>query len=463
MNHSSLAIKLGEEASLSVISDLQRPASGLDFEVLKLIHRGQDSHIAFARKTPKFQEIGAFPVPEIGNLKIESLIDEDAYFTVNGAFAAAYYLTSHGHPAALRKEGHLRYLNAVFVDLDVGRPGSPPDEWSAAIRGVFGLVRFHAIPPPSIVARSGRGVNIFWLLRDPNNPSLPQRARREKIPEYKAVNKRMNELLEDFGADRNAVDGARFLRIPGSVNSKSGLRVTYAPIRDRNGEIPVYTLQELQEFIGVTEPKRDRITRNRGSCPGRIAGYLEFHRKRLENLVDIAVHLKGFPKGIRRKSLLLIATSCRAIGYSEDQIVSFLEESASYCRPPFPSDPEDPTIQEIVDEVWSTKALKFGDKTLARLFGLSEQEAIALGLRVGERKKISRVAEKRALRRVQIANVLQDFGPTLSARQMALILRDRGFKCNRTTLVKELEEVRSELTLKQSDQALKLTPNRDGK
>ena len=53
----------------------------------------------------------------------------------------------------------------------------------------------------------------------------------EKVPYkalslWKAVQEYLYSQLKEFGADRKALDVTRILRVPGSINSKSGTRVT---------------------------------------------------------------------------------------------------------------------------------------------------------------------------------------------------------------------------------------------
>jgi hypothetical protein len=68
------------------------------------------------------------------------------------------------------------------------------------------------IPHPSYILSTGRGLVCVWLLE-----LLP----RDALPRWNAVQKRLGELLEPFGADKRALDAARVFRLSGSENSKA--------------------------------------------------------------------------------------------------------------------------------------------------------------------------------------------------------------------------------------------------
>ncbi len=68
------------------------------------------------------------------------------------------------------------------------------------------------MPHPSYVLSTGRGLVCVWLTE-----LLPRTA----LSRWNAVQKRLCEALEWFGADRRALDAARVFRLSGSVNSRA--------------------------------------------------------------------------------------------------------------------------------------------------------------------------------------------------------------------------------------------------
>ena len=89
------------------------------------------------------------------------------------------------------------------------------------------------------------------------------------LPLWKAIQEYLYNQLKEFGADRKALDATRVLRVPGSINSKSGTRVKILEKYDY-----VYTLREIQrEFL----PDLDE---NRPKKKGRPKKIVYVHRER---------------------------------------------------------------------------------------------------------------------------------------------------------------------------------------
>jgi hypothetical protein len=94
-------------------------------------------------------------------------------------------------------------LPALFVDIDFKT--TPRDQARAAVR------RFPLTP--SVAVRSGGGVHLYWLLREPM--ALPEEAPRAK--------ELLRGIARSLSGDLSAAEPARILRLPGTKNFK------YAP------------------------------------------------------------------------------------------------------------------------------------------------------------------------------------------------------------------------------------------
>lgn len=73
------------------------------------------------------------------------------------------------------------------------------------------------LPVPSVTMFSGRGLQLKWLLAEP--------VKRADLPRWAALQRSLNSMLTDFGADAGAIDASRVLRLEGSVSSRSGKTV----------------------------------------------------------------------------------------------------------------------------------------------------------------------------------------------------------------------------------------------
>lgn len=118
--------------------------------------------------------------------------------------------------APTRRLVHLSRISLLYADLDtynLNLSGSP----EALSKRLLRYCEQQDIPAPSLIVFSGRGLQVKWLLTTP----LPQSA----LPRWNAVQQVLNGMLADFGADANALDASRVLRLVQTVNTKSGERV----------------------------------------------------------------------------------------------------------------------------------------------------------------------------------------------------------------------------------------------
>lgn len=112
-----------------------------------------------------------------------------------------------------RSISQLTAIAACYADLDYHnkvrwRGKSPSDVASAVIHHLEEAM----IPQPSYILSTGRGLVCVWL-----SELLPRAA----LPRWNAVQKRLAEILDGFGADKRALDAARVFRLAGSENSRA--------------------------------------------------------------------------------------------------------------------------------------------------------------------------------------------------------------------------------------------------
>lgn len=113
-----------------------------------------------------------------------------------------------------RRLVNLWRMPLVFVDLDTYNVA----ELSAlpVSSQLDRLLRFcddDGLPEPSIVVYSGRGLQIKWLLSSP----IPASA----LPRWQAVQNELCQRLLPLGADTNARDASRVLRVVNTMHTKS--------------------------------------------------------------------------------------------------------------------------------------------------------------------------------------------------------------------------------------------------
>lgn len=409
------------------VANFEADTPALDWRPVLEIHRGNpDGFIGFGKKRTTgsgIEHIGAVKVKDAREMipgLLTQFISYDGYMTVNSYAIAGNPWKKTGLPYLLRAEKYLLELAACYADLDVGRPGEESKhpgasmDWQSAQIEVLRRQREGRIPPFSIMACSGRGVYLFWLLRDEQDPTMLPRAYPSTIIRYKAVNRELHKLLDGLACDQTAADAARFLRNPGSINTKVMKRVTYSlTMQADDGGRLTYSLPELESLLRLNAPapslpddvrakaklpayRRDpyKPAKDKGSRPQYIAQYHRTNELRAQDLETIEAWRGGwlhagdiYPDGhksIGRGIMLrLYAGWLRGSGKTREEVLDRLSIMAANCKRangkpnPYPSDPGDLPLLKIVDDTFSTNPKKHIKNTpnikLLDWLGISEQ------------------------------------------------------------------------------------------
>ena len=163
-------------------------------------------------------------------LKETDLTEENIYITLNTFFKP------------YRRLECIKELNALFIDLDYYKTKFTKEQ---IIMNLEENYFNKTIPATNYILDSGRGLALIWLIN-----KVPSKA----LPLWKAIEEYLYNKLKEFGADRQALDATRILRVPGSINSKSKTVVSIIDEYDY-----IYDLREIQkEFLPELKPKEKR-------------------------------------------------------------------------------------------------------------------------------------------------------------------------------------------------------------
>ena len=211
--------------------------------------------------------------------------------------------------APTRRLLHFMRVGLLFVDLDTYKlPEFAGLSAEAQLECLLRLCEAVGLPEPSLVIFSGRGLQAKWLL----DSGLPARA----LPRWSLVQHEIGRRLAALGADANALDASRVLRLVKTVNSRSGevVRVVhfsgarYSFDEMANSLLPLTRakLQELrQERAADPEYQKRAATRTKGHLTAIDTGALGHLRPfigaqlawdRLADLRTLA-RLRGWTEG----------------------------------------------------------------------------------------------------------------------------------------------------------------------
>ena len=134
------------------------------------------------------------------------------------------YLSVNTMSVARRRVANLENLNALYLDCDIYRtdPAVTGYHWDQMsdeqmVAAVLECCAKRDLPEPTMITHSGGGMYLIWAFEQPveGDPCT--------LSSWKLAMKLLcAELEEPLGADQNAKDCARVLRVPGSFNCKYG-------------------------------------------------------------------------------------------------------------------------------------------------------------------------------------------------------------------------------------------------
>ena len=206
----------------------------------------------------------------------------------------------------------------VPIDLDVGRPGLPTA--GAAIGAITDAVQAGKIPSPTFMAHSGRGAYAIWQLREAVQNTPLNRTR------WRTILFHLVSLTKDIGLapDSNALRQAQWLKLPGTLDTKTQKRVLYLPFMMDGAAPKRYSLDELETELGlltapsvtaaptpsVTEhqPLVRTVRKLRGDR--RHGGYV--HKARITEIVSLSNARGGMAEGVRHMTLFYYYGACRS-------------------------------------------------------------------------------------------------------------------------------------------------------
>ncbi|MEY8624780.1 hypothetical protein AALJ34_14365 [Paraclostridium bifermentans] len=138
-----------------------------------------------------------------------------------------------------RRVKNIRQFRSLFQDIDCQNVGL---EKAETVYLVWKLYYEGKIPKPTMVTDSGRGIHLYWRIKNAPYGALNTW---QELEDYIYYN------LKHLGADKKATDSARVLRLPRTINSKNQLNCEILYIDD---ELE-YTMYELRDKYLNYNPK----------------------------------------------------------------------------------------------------------------------------------------------------------------------------------------------------------------
>ena len=154
------------------------------------------------------------------------------------------YVTPNTTFIPRRGTRNIRQFRALYQDVDCEKMGISKEQ---AIFEIWEMYEVNKeIPQPSMIVNSGRGLHLYWKI---------EHAPYAAIKTWQELQDYFYYKLKHLGADKQATDGARILRVPGTINSRNEVECTVINIEDNL----IYSMYELREEYLEYTPRQTQV------------------------------------------------------------------------------------------------------------------------------------------------------------------------------------------------------------
>ena len=310
---------------------------------INIVHEDSEGWITKAKISDKGYEQWHYKYKDL----IELRFDEDnVYITLN-----TFYKT-------YRRIECIKELNALFIDLDTYKTDFTKEQI------LMNLNENHfkqSIPIPNFIIDSGRGLYLIWFIK-----KVPSMA----LPLWKAVEEYFYKELKEFGADRQALDATRILRVPGSFNSK-----THTEVKIIDNYDYLYELREIQNEYMPELSEKAPVRRGRPKKVKYIYRERSLYYARLQDITKLCEIRKYDLKGHRELILFLYRYY---VCYFTDDIKKALDDTlwlnSMFKQPLREKEVISTTKSEETVFKDQNKDYKYKNETLINLLEITDEE-----------------------------------------------------------------------------------------
>ena len=254
-----------------------------------------------------------------------------------------------------------------------------------------------------------------------------------------------------FSGGPGAIDGARYVRVPGSFRTDQEEYVHW-DLKSYGDRPRSHTLKELAEFFAIPLERRlpqelDATLEAAGRCPARSKGWKATNRNRLAAFLILKdLRAGGFDGGCRNCAAFLYARSLKANGEARTVALQSVKDMAALCRPALSLS----ECEAAIKSSWKQRSFKLSYHRMADMLKVSPREAEVISRAiqrpfpaaanfavrhsaantVPERTR----AESQADRRLKIRLIAENLEQPPSFREMKALLFQRGTHASHVTI-----------------------------
>lgn len=305
------------------------------------------------------------------------------------------YLSINTFYKPLRQIRSVRHLNAFFVDVDIYNAGVSQEDVYDAIDF---YVRTERMLPPTMIISSGRGLYIIIKIED-----VPGAYKKVRTL-YDAIQQYLNELFADLGADSNAKDIARVLRVPGSTNTKASKNVE---VLHYNPDA-IYTMSMWAPFVDPFELQLSHNKSKKNKNSKKNITYLKniytLYKARASDILTLCYLRDYNVTGMRDTIIYIYHYFMMHIHRNEDVAMYNTLNLNDLFTMPLPQKEVKSYVKSSVRAYYDkqedeTKGYNFKNTTLIDKLGITSTEMKSMTTLINKRTKYDRNNNRRQIER----------------------------------------------------------------
>ena len=310
------------------------------------------------------------------------------------------YITPNTIYVPFRRVENIRQFRALFLDFDnIG------EDKHYVSYNIFELAAQDVIPMPTMIVDSGRGLHVYWRIKNAPYGALYS---------WQEIEDMLYHRLKHLGADRQATDATRLLRLPNTINSKSNSECNVLWIDDKT-EYSMYDLKD--KYIKVKKkPKTSTKTTNKIIANAFFNSY-SLHMDRATDLITLCELRKYKVEGHRNMLLHCYAYWIGIYVRSKEELADSVNNLNNKFKPPLKQTEVNAILRcvpKAIDKFIAyeqgirngedkrvSKGMKdkagywYKNETLIERLGITVEEQRHLKTIIGTRVKYDRKNEKR--------------------------------------------------------------------
>ena len=377
-----------------------------------IVHPSADGYVTIATRSKTGWKEQHYPV-DIWHNYIVQQDDIDCYYTPNTVYKPH------------RTAENARHINAFYVDLDFYKYALSFEETLEAIEF---LVRTERLLEPTFIVHSGQGMYLFWQIE-----SVPAKYK-QVLKLFGHIQTFLIDTLKELGADPQVKDVVRVLRVPTSINTKTGQTV-----RILNYSEKFYTMRCLQQFmnealmIDLNAPKKPSQKRKKTGKVKYLYNYFTLAVARASDLKTLCKLRDYDIDGYRNAFIHVYAYQMFLVHNNYHVARNFIMEFNEDLRTPLPK----LEVEAVVKSTFKayerhrediSKGYNYKNATLIELLAITPDEQRQLKTIISEAEVAHRRNEKKRINRRSEDGLTAKQKETMEMKQRIKQLLSEGHK-----------------------------------